>query len=72
MLRPLCFWSEAQLRDEHIMRCALEEHNDGITIGRRIKTNLRFSDDISLPRTSKDNRISERFVDLGSLVNFGQ
>ena len=54
---------------EHIMRCMLEEHHDGITIGRRIKTNLWVADETPLPRTSKDNRISERFVYLGSLVN---
>ena len=47
-------WSDARLRDitradniysEHIMRCVLEEHHDGITIGGRRDTNLRFADD---------------------------
>ena len=30
---------------EHIMRCVLEEHHDGITIGGRRQNNLRFADD---------------------------
>ena len=50
-------WSEARLPDitslyniyaDHIMRCALDEHHDGIPIGGRRETNLRFADDITL------------------------
>ena len=37
----------------HIMRCVLEEHRDGITIGGRRETNLRFADDATLLCTSK-------------------
>ena len=33
---------------EHIMRCVLEEHYDGITIGGRRQNNLRFADDTTL------------------------
>ena len=33
---------------EHIMRCVLEEHHGGITIGGRRETNLRFADDTTL------------------------
>ena len=36
------------------MRCLLEEHHDGITIGGRRETNLRFSDDTTLLCTSKE------------------
>ena len=39
---------------EHIMRCVLEEHHDGITIGGRRETNLRFADDTTLLCTSKE------------------
>ena len=39
---------------EHIMRCVLEEHHDGITIGGRRDTNLRFADDTTLLCTSKE------------------
>ena len=39
---------------EHIMRCVLEEHHDGIPIGGRRETNLRFPDDITLLCTSKE------------------
>ena len=39
---------------EHIMRCVLEEHHDGITIGGRRETNLRFTDDTTLLCTSKE------------------
>ena len=39
---------------EHIMRCVLEEHHDGITIGGRIDINLRFADDTTLLCTSKE------------------
>ena len=39
---------------EHIMRCVLVEHHDGITIGGRRETNLRFADDTTLLRTSKE------------------
>ena len=33
---------------EHIMRCVLEEHHDGITIGGRRQNNLRFADDTTM------------------------
>ena len=36
------------------MRCILEEHHDGITIGDRTETNLRFADDTTLLCTSKE------------------
>ena len=36
------------------MRCVLEEHHDGITIGGRRETNLRFADDTTLLCTSKE------------------
>ena len=39
---------------EHIMRCVLEEHHVGITIGGRRQTNLRFADDTTLLCTSKE------------------
>ena len=39
---------------EHIMRCVLEEHHDGITIGCTRETNLRFADDTTLLCTSKE------------------
>ena len=39
---------------EHIMRCVLEEHHDGITVGGRSETNLRFADDTALLCTSKE------------------
>ena len=39
---------------EHIMRCVLEEHHDGITIGGRRETNLRFADDTTFLCTSKN------------------
>ena len=39
---------------EHIMRCVLEEHHDGTTIGGRRETNLRFADDTTLLCTSKE------------------
>ena len=38
---------------KHIMRCVLEEHHDGITIGGRRETNLRFADDTTLLCTSR-------------------
>ena len=50
-------WSEARLRDiysEHIMRCVLEEHHNGITTGGRRDTNLRFADDKTFLCTSKE------------------
>ena len=58
-------WGEASLPDitmavlyniysEHITRFVLEEHHDGITIGGRRKTNLRFADDTTLLCTSKE------------------
>ena len=43
---------------EHIMRCVLEEHHDGITIGGRRETNLRFADDTTLLCTSAQVRKS--------------
>ena len=39
---------------EHITRCVLEEHHDGITSGGRRETNLRFADDTTLLCTSKE------------------
>ena len=39
---------------EHIMLCVLEEHHDGITIGGRRETNLRFADDTTLLCTRKE------------------
>ena len=39
---------------EHIMRCVLDIHHDGITIGDRRETNLRFADDTTLLCTSKE------------------
>ena len=39
---------------EHIMRCVLEEHHDGITIGGTRETNLRFADDTTLLCTGKE------------------
>ena len=39
---------------EHTMRCVLEEHHDGITIGGRRENNLRFADDTTLLCTSKE------------------
>ena len=39
---------------EHIMRCVLEKHHDGITIGGTRETNLRFADDTTLLCTSKE------------------
>ena len=39
---------------EHIMQCVLEEHHDGITIGGRRETNLRFADDTTLLCRSKE------------------
>ena len=58
---------------EHIMRCVLEEHHDGITIGGRRETNLRFADDTTLlcPSTEellgllkkvKDSRMSQNLL----------
>ena len=60
-------WSEARLCDitglyniysEHIMRCIglLEEHHDGITIGGRRETHLRFADDTTFLCTSMSLR----------------
>ena len=43
---------------EHIMRCVLEENHDGITIGGRRETNLRFADDTTLLCTSRPLRKS--------------
>ena len=40
---------------EHIMRGVLEEHHDGITIGGRRETNLRFADDTTLLCTIKED-----------------
>ena len=42
----------------HIMRCVLEEHHDGITIGGRRETNLRFADDTALLCTSKEELVA--------------
>ena len=39
---------------EHIMRCVLEGHHDGVTIGGRTETNLRFADDTTLLCTIKE------------------
>ena len=46
---------------EHIMRCVglLEEHHDGITIGGRRETNLRFADDTTLLCTSKEELLGQ-------------
>ena len=46
------------------MRCVLEKHHDGITIGGRRETNLRFADDTTLLWTSK-----EAFLGLLKKVN---
>ena len=43
---------------EHIMRCVLEEHHDGITIGGRRETNLRFADYTTLLCTSKEELLA--------------
>ena len=43
---------------EHIMRCILEEHHDGITIGGRRETNLRFAEDTTLLCTSKEELLA--------------
>ena len=43
---------------EHIMRCVLEEHHDGITIGGRRQNNLRFADDTTLLCTSKEELLA--------------
>ena len=43
---------------EHIMRCVLEEHHDGKTIGCRRETNLRFADDTTLLCTSKEELLA--------------
>ena len=43
---------------EHIMLCVLEEHSDGITIGGRRETNLRFADDKTLLCTSKEELLA--------------
>ena len=45
---------------EHITRFVLEEHHDGITIGGRRKTNLRFADDTTLLCTSKEENFAGR------------
>ena len=42
----------------HIMRCVQEEHHDGITIGGRRETNLRFADDTTLLCTSKEELLA--------------
>ena len=46
------------INSEHIMRCVLEEHRDGITIGGRRETNLRFADDPTLLCTSKEELLA--------------
>ena len=43
---------------EHIMRCVLEEHHDGMTIGGRRETNLRFADYTTLLWTSKEELLA--------------
>ena len=43
---------------EHIMRCVLEEHDDGMTIGGRRETNLRFADDTTLLCTGKEELLA--------------
>ena len=43
---------------EHIMRCVLEEHHDGIAIGGRRETNLLFADDTTLLCTSKEELLA--------------
>ena len=40
------------------MWCVLEEHHDGITIGGRRETNLRFADDTTLLSTSKEELVA--------------
>ena len=40
------------------MWCVLEEHHDGITIGGRRETNLRFADDTTLLCTSKEELLA--------------
>ena len=52
---------------EHIRRCALEEYHDGITIGGRRETNLRFVDDTTLLCKSK-----EELHGLGQKGQIGQ
>ena len=61
-------WSEVRLRDitravyniysGHIMRCVVEEHHDGVTIGGRREINLRFADDTTLLSTSKEELVT--------------
>ena len=61
-------WSEVRLRDitravyniysGHIMRCVLEERNDGITIGGKRETNLRFAQDKTLLSSSKEELVA--------------
>ena len=43
---------------EHIMRCVLEEHHDGITIGGRRDTNLRFANYTILLCTCNDELLA--------------
>ena len=40
------------------MGCVLEEHHDGITIGGRRETNLRFADDTNLLCRSKEELLA--------------
>ena len=43
---------------EHIMRCVLEERDDGITIGGKIETILRFAEDKTLLSSSKEELVA--------------
>ena len=60
---------------EHIMRCVLEEHHDGITIGGRRETKLRFADDKTLLGTSKEEllglprKVKEASMSQNLLIN---
>ena len=57
------------------MRCVLEEHHDGITIGGRRETNLRFADDTTLLCTSKEEllgllkKVKEASMSQNPLLN---
>ena len=43
---------------EHIMRCVLEERDDGITIGGKRETILRFAEDKTLLSSSKEELVA--------------
>ena len=56
---------------EHNMRRVQEEHHDGITIGGRRKTNLRFADDTTLFCTSREEllALSKRVTEASKSQN---